>query len=422
MFLQNIKASKVSVKDLLQLIPSDLVKNLSESLNTDKWVRKLDGYSFFNLLIFSILSSERLSLRIMEDNFKDTFFNMIVEDLISDDTVTHTGIRERLKHINVDFFRLIYEHLYKEVEKHYSEQSLSKYNIKRYDSTMVSTFSHLLAGMKVGNTSCGKEQVKFTVEFKNDFQILANLYIEQKYLSEERALKEVITDYSKDDISQDKKRYNIHVFDKGLKSRETFEKFESAGIKFITRLNKNPRYEVLSPNLVPKKSDEFYDTQELEFIQDLNVRLYKKGRNNLTSKSFRLIQFYIKDKSKSKEKLSFITNVHDLTHNEIAQIYRQRWDIEVLFRFMKQEMNLSHFVCNDPNAINIMLYCTLIASTLILIYKKLNNIKSYKQAKRNFFKEMNYLIILEVLKDKKMIKRIRNNLQNKIRKNFSEQP
>ncbi len=95
MFLQDIKTRNVSVKDLLQLVPSDLVKDLSESLNTDKWVSKLDGYSFFNLLIFSILSSDRLSLRIMENNFKDPFFHIIEGGLKTDDTVTHTGIRER---------------------------------------------------------------------------------------------------------------------------------------------------------------------------------------------------------------------------------------------------------------------------------------------------------------------------------------
>lgn len=63
--------------------------------------------------------------------------------------------------------------------------------------------------------------------------------------------------------------------------------------------------------------------------------------------------------------LSFLTNVWDVEAPSIAQIYKSRWDIEVLFRFMKQEMNLTHFVCNEPNAIQVMLYCTMITSMLM---------------------------------------------------------
>ena len=50
---------------------------------------------------------------------------------------------------------------------------------------------------------------------------------------------------------------------------------------------------------------------------------------------------------------------------EIALIYKKRW--EVLFRFLKQEMNLTHYVCNEPAAIKAMVYCTLIVGMLILI-------------------------------------------------------
>ncbi len=353
MLSKKSRSEKVSAKTLIGLIPNTLIKKLTQELSTDKWVKKLDSHSFFNLLLFSILSSDRLSLRIMEDNFKDPLFQLLSGEL-KEVNIAHTGIRDRLININVDFFKSIYEYLYQEIAKHYSNQTLSCYNIKRYDSTMIATFSHLLTGIKVGNTSLGKEQVKMTMEFKNDFLIRSNFYSDQKHLSEETALKEVITEFSTDEIVKNDTRKNIHVFDKGLKSRKTFENFDNDNIKFVTRLNQEPRYKIISPNLIAKTSDEYYDTNELEFIHDLNVQLYKNGHNDLTTHSFRLIEFYIKDKSKKTKKISFLTNIDDISHNEIADIYRHRWDIEVLFRFMKQEMNLSHFVCNNANAIQIM--------------------------------------------------------------------
>ena len=64
------------------------------------------------------------------------------------------------------------------------------------------------------------------------------------------------------------------------------------------------------------------------------------------------------------------------------------WDIEVLFRFLKQELNLKHFLSHDQNAIAVILYCTLITAMMVLIFKDLNKIKSYKTAKILFVNEL----------------------------------
>jgi hypothetical protein len=60
-------------------------------------------------------------------------------------------------------------------------------------------------------------------------------------------------------------------------------------------------------------------------------------------------------------------------------------------------MNLTHFVCNDLNAIQVMIYCTLIAAMLILIYKKMNNLNSYKIAKTKFFNELQATVLLKIV-------------------------
>ena len=83
---------------------------------------------------------------------------------------------------------------------------------------------------------------------------------------------------------------------------------------------------------------------------------------------------------------------------------------------MKQEMNLTHFVCNDKNAIQVMLYCTMITTMLVLIYKKQNNIKSYKKAKIQFFKELNYLILLEILEQPNELIRLKKILKSFLKK------
>ncbi len=396
-----INGQKLTVDGLLELLPNGYIEQLATDLVVDRWVRKLKAGTLFKLVLYSILNSERLSLRVMEDNFNDPLFQAMLPVFTSDE-VTWTGIRDRLMKLKVDFCRKLYEAVYEKAQQLYGSKSLAGYHLKRYDSTMVATFSHLLEGMKVGNTGKGKTQVKLTTELTDDFFIQMHFHKDQAHLSEETALKEAIlhSPHAPDDIS---------VFDKGLKSRKTFGQLDREGILFVGRLNAEPRYELLHPLW---QDDGMSDTEELEFLQDSAVLLYESGTEVLQVK-LRLVQFRLK---KDGQLLSFVTNVRELPAEVIAKIYRQRWDIEVLFRFLKQEMNLTHFVCNDLNAIQVMLYFTMIAAMLVLIYKKHNDIKSYKKAKIQFFKELFYSVMLDVLESPEGLEWLKKTAKNFIQR------
>jgi len=96
-------------------------------------------------------------------------------------------------------------------------------------------------------------------------------------------------------------------------------------------------------------------------------------------------------RKESQEEIFFLTNCDELETTEIISIYKKRWDIEVFFRFIKQELNFSHFVSTSANGIKNVLYITLILSMLILVYKKANEI-GYKTAVRRFDIEQDELI------------------------------
>jgi len=87
----------------------------------------------------------------------------------------------------------------------------------------------------------------------------------------------------------------------------------------------------------------------------------------------------------------FLTNEFNLSAKEISDYYRKRWDIEVFFRFLKQELNLSHLVSMNKNGIEVMVYMTMIAAMLLLIYKKANNL-GFKTAKRRIAMELRDMI------------------------------
>ena len=118
------------------------------------------------------------------------------------------------------------------------------------------------------------------------------------------------------------------------------------------------------------------------------------GKRLKTSNPFRLIKAIIDN---TEEKICFVTNLFDEDAYVIADIYKQRWEIEIFFKFIKQNLNVKHLVSHNINGIKVMLYMTMILAILILAYKKLNKIKGYKIAKLKFEIDLDNSIIREIV-------------------------
>jgi len=389
-----------SVSDLLGLIDQNLLTDLAEELEADKWVVKLRARNVFNLVLYSLLESDKVSLRGMASNYSDPLFKA-VEGLAVDAQTAHSSIRDRLTQIDVRYFERIYEQVHGQLARHYDRPALARYHIKRYDSTMIHVFGHLMQGMKVGNSSHNKHQVKLTTELTDGFGVRMSFFSDQPHLSEETALREVI------EQSQHHKN-DLVVFDRGLKSRATFKDFSERDVQFVTRLNHNARRLVLrSHQPLP-----YVQHDEIEVLGDDIVNLYGDGGRRV-DREFRLVR--VRRKQDGQE-LVLLTNLLDVSAYLLAYIYRQRWDIEVFFRFMKQQMNLTHFVSHNANAVTVMLYCSLIAAMLVLVYKKMNQIKFYRSAKIRFFKELQANVILEVLEMPGGVDKLKEYLNQQVRR------
>jgi len=151
---------------------------------------------------------------------------------------------------------------------------------------------------------------------------------------------------------------------------------------FVTRIDPGAIYEVvesfeLEKNLV---------VGNLTIKKDDLVILFDKHHKK--SRPFRLIQT---EDSKGKE-LWFITNLLEDKINTIVEIYKKRWDIEVFFRFLKQELNFKHIFSTKINGLQIMLYMTMIVSMLILVYKKLITLDTSLLCSSFFTNSMIYMV------------------------------
>jgi len=87
----------------------------------------------------------------------------------------------------------------------------------------------------------------------------------------------------------------------------------------------------------------------------------------------------------------------EFTAEQIADIYKSRWDIERFFRFIKQNLNFKHYFSRKWNGIQVMIYIILIASILLLAYIKLNKLKGYKIPKISFCNQLQNEIINQII-------------------------
>jgi hypothetical protein len=372
--MRTLKSKGILAKDLLAYLPLDMLERAGQQTEVDKNVKKLYGKDMFLLLLMSVLDSERVSLRIMEDLYSNHKFQLFA-GVEKNSKTKFTSLSDRLMNIKAEYFEEIFKATYENLSKHFSADQIKKYSIIRFDSTCISASAKLLDfGMSNGlPNSKSKEhdikQVKITIGFDGLFTRSAKIFTDQKHIGEDLTLGETITEYnaSKDDVI---------VFDRGLKKRTTFAKFSEQNKLFVTRINPTQNYRVIKSN--PEVTSILSDS--LAFISDEQVYFLKHEIKKLKI-SFRLI------KAKRKQDgqiLFFVTNIKEMEANTIADIYKSRWDIEVFFRFLKQELNLKHFSSYSSNGIKVILYVQLIAAMLIMLYKKLNNLESYKRAKLKF--------------------------------------
>jgi len=386
------KDKKIGVAQLLEFIPEALLANLSTKTNVDYYAKVLHGQKMFYLLLYGIVEDERLSQRSLEDIFNDPVFKLLF-NLDEEESVRRSSISERLSKINSDYFKQVYDCIYDQFSDLYSPTNKQSYNLIRVDSSIVSeTAGKLQEG--IHSNQSGKKAVKYSVAFDGILPCCSNVFTSASYSSEDIALPEVVMNH----VKQETGHQNIYVLDRGLQSTRTMKKFSNSDITFICRAKEDRKYVELE-SLISKNQNLDFGNNTL--IKDSKVYLYtgkpinnKKGnvhyKQMLVEEPFRLV--IVQSKDDPEKTFWFISNNFDLTANEIAQAYRRRWDIEVFFRFIKQELNASHLISLNKNGIEVMLYMTQIVAMLILIYKHANGI-GYKTAKRRFKMETRDLVI-----------------------------
>lgn len=382
---------KISVSQLLGFIPEALLSHLSSTTKVDHYSKVLHGRKMFYLLLFGIIDNEKLSQRSLEDTFKDPLFKALF-NLDEKQSVRRSSISERLSKIDSGYFKEIYECIYNMFCDFYGGTEREKYALIRTDSTVVGEAAGKLKEGIAQNG--GKKFIKYSVLFDGALPCGIEVFNAPKYCAEDNALFEAVLQHTKKETNH----ANIYIIDKGLGSSRRMKSLDDKGVFFVIRAKENRKYEEIE-SLIEKSQD--INLGEFMLIKDSRIKLYsskpiltQKGstynKEEKIENNFRLV--VVGNKQHPEKEFWFLTNDFDLSAKDIAEYYRKRWDIEVFFRFLKQELHVSHLVSLNKNGIEVMIYMTLITAMLLLIYKKANSI-GYKTAKRRFAMEIRNLAI-----------------------------
>lgn len=152
----------------------------------------------------------------------------------------------------------------------------------------------------------------------------------------------------------------ISVFDKGYNDYKAFQKFSDNNSGFVTRIKDNAVYETISNNVI---GEEIHSG----VLEDTIIELTVKNEAGATKLKLRKVRFYDRE---LKREFEFLCNLFEMRADLIAAIYKLRWQIELLFKQLKQNFPLKYFLGDNENAIKIQIYCALIANLLMTVIQK----------------------------------------------------
>lgn len=335
---------------LIKSLDREKIIEKSRKHGGEKYVKSFDGYTHLLTMLYAVIQRFD-SLREIETSMTAEvrkLHHVGIDTVPKRSTLSDANARRSEK-----FFEEVYRDLYDENRDILSSDSRRSGNeewmkrLRIIDSTTVSLFSNTIfkgvgrhpktgkkkGGIKVHAVICANEgvpcDVQFTSAATNDSFMLAPSH------------------YSHNEIA---------AMDRAYINYAKFEELTDRGVVYVTKMKKNLNYEVLV-DCMHQNPQGFMEYRE-------QVVVFRKGDINHIA---RIITYVDIKKGRQPKLISLLTNDFDMPLETIVAIYRRRWQIESLFKQIKQNFPLRYFYGESANAIKIQIWVTLIANLLLSV-------------------------------------------------------
>ena len=345
------------VSQILNFIPSSIISRTAQEHNSDRYYKRFKTYDHLVTMVFATISGCS-SLREISSIM-----------LACEGKINHLGLtkfpkRSTLSDANKnrssEVFASIYQSIYNRYHHFLSDSNPKKLpveNLKIVDSSTISLFSDIIRGVgrnPISGKKKGGIKMHTMINAKEDVPSLIRFTSAATH--DHTFLKEL-----------NLKKGSFVVFDKGYVDYTQYHKWTLENVYFVTRQKENAVYKSL-------EEFDINDHINPSVLKDERIEI-KKGEQFI---QLRRVAFYHNEQHKVYE---FITNNFDLDADRIADIYKQRWQIETLFKRLKQNFPLKYFFGDNQNAIEIQIWVSLIIQLIMLVIQR-------KAAKRWAFSNM----------------------------------
>ncbi len=345
---------KTSFEQWISPISNNLFEEQVKNYQLNYYTKKLHMTSFLKLLLYAQLH-ETESLRALSD----CVFSEELQDATKLESISFSQLGRRLTQVPTEFFQTIFLDLVTQIHTKTDFQARRKTTtpLKIIDS---STLPLNLNNHKWAKFRKTKSGVKLHLRLV--FMEKGCSYPDQSVLTNakehDRGQLEVLVD--------DKEC--MYVFDRGYLDYERFDRMTDEGYFFVSRLRKNAVVRSLETLSLPDDSSILSD--EMVVIGTTQ---------NRSENVFRLIKVL---DSKGNE-LHLLTNRFDISADEIAELYKSRWAIELFFKWMKQHLNIKKFFGQSKQAVHNQVYIAMIVYCLnVLAQLNTNSKRTYLQISR----------------------------------------
>jgi len=348
---------------------------LLTNLNVDKYVKKLSTPKMIMLLIYAQLfpvdSLTHLST-VLNSNDE-------LQECINLDSISTSQLSRKLRDLTPDLLETIFNQLViKAIAKNGVNEVKDRLNhINIIDASTVSMAISQYPWADFRKTKAG-----------------VKLNLRLKFCSESDKVmpdKVVISpaknaDRSKMDDLVVTSENALNIFDRGYVDYEKFDDYTDDNVLFLSKLKSNAKIEYINTET------KYVDGKE---IKDSTVRL---GTKNITRMKNNLRLLEIPDDKNPDKIIKIITNDFKRSAKEISDLYRNRWKIELFFKWIKQHLKIKTLLGFSQNAVENQIMTALITYLLLVLFKeKVETLKPLLELQR-FIQECKYKPIKEFIK------------------------
>jgi len=352
LFRRNKNNNKPVITQILELVPNWMLKSCTKTYNSDKGTSKYKTYDQFVALTFGQLSKcQSLNDISAGIGVSETFIKDIGLTQSPAKSTMSDGNKKRDWHVFESLYNRLLSHYKFVLKKHHNTHIIEQIKSKTVKLVDSSTISLCLSMFDWAEFRTAKGGIKLHTSWDVHMMIPEVVNITQAKVHDRNGLEQLI--YPKDTVIVEDRGY----FDFTL----MLNRIKAENI-FVTRIKTNTVYETIRELDLPDGIDQHILKDEI-----IKLSSQKAQEVGISEYELRLVHVWKEDEQKV---ISIITNNLDWDYNTISELYKKRWDIELFFKALKQNLQVKTFWGTSENAVKSQIYIALISYLLLELIKR----------------------------------------------------